>query len=219
MNPSSTIFLFTNLFSFFGFFILLFPLFILVASAFWIWMIVDVAERHIPDKTPWLLVVILGHFIGAGIYYFVVRKKQLMLQPVVQPMTIPVPPLSTGGSNGIPQPQNIPQPPIPVVSPSQLLPYSGAAITSLVFGIISIFCFVPGFNLISPILAIIFGIVAHKKIKRGMARGGGIAITGIALGVTFLLISLAVTAFVVLVVHNLYAAPSTTSGNIIYNKY
>ena len=58
-----------------GFFVL-YGIFILLALAsvvFWIIEIVDVARRQFPDqnaKTLWLLVVVLGHGIGALVYYF-----------------------------------------------------------------------------------------------------------------------------------------------------
>jgi hypothetical protein len=40
---------------------------------FWIFQLIDVARRQFPDqnmKIVWLLVVILGSFIGALIYHF-----------------------------------------------------------------------------------------------------------------------------------------------------
>ena len=44
---------------------------------FWIFMIVDVAKRDFKqpnDKTVWILVVVLAGWIGATIYYFVIKK-------------------------------------------------------------------------------------------------------------------------------------------------
>jgi len=62
--------------------VFLLPLIILVAVAailaFWIWMIVDVAERNFSndqDKIAWVLIIVLAGLIGAIIYYFVVKKK------------------------------------------------------------------------------------------------------------------------------------------------
>ena len=46
--------------------------------AFWVWMIVDVAKRDFKDKDDkilWVLVVVLAGFIGAIIYYFMVKRK------------------------------------------------------------------------------------------------------------------------------------------------
>lgn len=44
---------------------------------FWIFMIVDVAKRKFKeenDKIVWILVVILANWIGATIYYFVIKR-------------------------------------------------------------------------------------------------------------------------------------------------
>lgn len=46
--------------------------------AFWIWMIVDVAQRKFKDdseKIVWILVVILASWIGALVYYLVVKNS------------------------------------------------------------------------------------------------------------------------------------------------
>ena len=56
--------------------------FLLVATgfAFWIWMIVDCATKEPSegnDKLIWILIIVLGHFIGALIYYFVRRPQRL----------------------------------------------------------------------------------------------------------------------------------------------
>lgn len=44
---------------------------------FWIWMLVDVIQRKFKkpnDKIVWILIIIFTHFIGAVIYYFLVKK-------------------------------------------------------------------------------------------------------------------------------------------------
>jgi len=46
--------------------------------AFWIWMIVDVAQRHFKDeseKIVWVLVVVLANWVGALIYYIIVKNS------------------------------------------------------------------------------------------------------------------------------------------------
>jgi len=60
--------------------------FFVVAMVFWIWMIVDVLtnEPSGDDKIVWVLVVILTHWIGATIYYFVRKRKRVKL-----PTTVP----------------------------------------------------------------------------------------------------------------------------------
>tara|TARA_Y100000310_G_C19967069_1_gene483806 strand:+ start:70 stop:312 length:243 start_codon:yes stop_codon:yes gene_type:complete len=44
--------------------------------AFWVWMIVDAAKRKFKndvEKIVWLLVIVFGHWIGALVYFIVVR--------------------------------------------------------------------------------------------------------------------------------------------------
>lgn len=45
--------------------------------AFWIWMIVDCAKRTFKndiEKIIWLLVIVLGQWVGAIIYFIVVKS-------------------------------------------------------------------------------------------------------------------------------------------------
>jgi hypothetical protein len=62
--------------------VLLVAVLALAATAFWIWMLVDVLRR--PDqqfaaagqnKVLWVLVVAFGHLLGALIYLFVARQE------------------------------------------------------------------------------------------------------------------------------------------------
>ncbi len=46
--------------------------------AFWIWMLVDCAKRKFEkenDKTTWILVLTLSGWIGAIIYYVMIKRK------------------------------------------------------------------------------------------------------------------------------------------------
>ncbi len=46
--------------------------------AFWIWMLVDCVTKNFKkenDKIVWVLVIVLAGFVGAIIYYFVVKSK------------------------------------------------------------------------------------------------------------------------------------------------
>lgn len=55
-------------------------LLILIASAFWIWMIIDVAIRKFPtesEKVIWILIIVLVSILGAIIYFYVHGKKPL----------------------------------------------------------------------------------------------------------------------------------------------
>ena len=42
---------------------------------FWIWMLVDVANKPIKRKTVWVLVIVFFNFIGAILYFIIVRRK------------------------------------------------------------------------------------------------------------------------------------------------
>jgi prolipoprotein diacylglyceryltransferase len=50
---------------------------IVVSLVFWIWMIIDCAQRKMKDndKVVWILILIFLGSIGAAIYYFVVKRK------------------------------------------------------------------------------------------------------------------------------------------------
>lgn len=53
-------------------------LFLLVAASIWIWMLIDVLKRtetELPDKTTWILIVILLGPLGAVIYFFAKRRE------------------------------------------------------------------------------------------------------------------------------------------------
>ena len=56
----------------------------LLATAFWIWMLIDAAQNRGLDqneKVVWIVVVALLHFLGAIIYFFAGRSKR-RLAPV-----------------------------------------------------------------------------------------------------------------------------------------
>ncbi|MEK6840228.1 MAG: PLDc N-terminal domain-containing protein [Nanoarchaeota archaeon] len=60
------------------FMVLLFIAIPIVLSIFWVWMIIDCAQRNFKnknDKIIWILVVVLLHSIGAFIYYIVIKRK------------------------------------------------------------------------------------------------------------------------------------------------
>jgi cytochrome c biogenesis factor len=50
---------------------------IVVSVVFWIWMIIDCAQRKMKDndKVVWILILIFLGSIGALVYYFVVKRK------------------------------------------------------------------------------------------------------------------------------------------------
>jgi prolipoprotein diacylglyceryltransferase len=52
----------------------------LLATIFWIWMIIDCAKNEPDDgndKIVWILVVVLAGVIGAAVYYFVRRPERM----------------------------------------------------------------------------------------------------------------------------------------------
>ena len=54
----------------------------ILGSIFWVWMIVDCANNEPTgsnDKIVWLLVIILVHFVGALVYYFVRRPERIRM--------------------------------------------------------------------------------------------------------------------------------------------
>ena len=64
-----------------AFLLLLIPVFFIAlaiaAMVFWVWMLVDAITNKTladTDKLVWVLVVVFLHFIGALLYFFIVRK-------------------------------------------------------------------------------------------------------------------------------------------------
>lgn len=54
----------------------------LIATAFWIWMIIDCATKEPSEgneKIIWILVIIFTHTIGALIYYLVRRPERIRI--------------------------------------------------------------------------------------------------------------------------------------------
>jgi len=65
-------------------FSLVFGLVALAAFAFWLWMLIDVITKCPSEenkKIIWILVVIFTGAIGAAVYYFVQRPKNLPSGP------------------------------------------------------------------------------------------------------------------------------------------
>jgi prolipoprotein diacylglyceryltransferase len=61
------------------FLVLVITIIFILAFVFWIWMIVDCAQRKFrneTDKVVWILVVIFLQLIGAIIYYFAVKRNR-----------------------------------------------------------------------------------------------------------------------------------------------
>ena len=56
--------------------IIVFIIIALVASIFWLWMLIDCLTSPMPtgEKALWAVVIIFLHLLGALIYYFVGRR-------------------------------------------------------------------------------------------------------------------------------------------------
>ncbi len=48
----------------------------IVASGFWIWMLIDCIKRDFSDKTMWILLLVFTGGLGAILYYFLVKNKK-----------------------------------------------------------------------------------------------------------------------------------------------
>jgi prolipoprotein diacylglyceryltransferase len=61
----------------------------LVFFVVWIWMLIDcLSRKDYPgenDKLLWALVIVFAGIIGAGLYYFLVKKKSEEAQPPEKP--------------------------------------------------------------------------------------------------------------------------------------
>ncbi len=65
----------------------------LALTAFWIWMLVDCAQAPEKpgsnDRVVWILVIVFTNWLGAVLYYFIVRQPRLAaLRPHAAPPPI-----------------------------------------------------------------------------------------------------------------------------------
>ena len=59
----------------------------LVFAIFNIWMIIDCSKREFENRTMWLVILIVGFFVGFGwlasiIYFFTVKRKNIGAKPM-----------------------------------------------------------------------------------------------------------------------------------------
>lgn len=73
----------------------------LALTIFWIMMIVHAASHPIENKAVWVLIIVLANWVGAIIYYFVVKRK--FVKPAVVPASIPTTPPTTPPNSAPPQ--------------------------------------------------------------------------------------------------------------------
>ncbi len=53
---------------------------ILIASIFWVWMLVDCATKEPDqgnDKVVWILVILFTHWVGALLYFLIRRPERI----------------------------------------------------------------------------------------------------------------------------------------------
>ena len=76
-------------------------------------------------------------------------------------------------------------------------PKNGLGIAALVLGILSIVtCFTVVGGILFGLLAIVLGFLGRGKVKKGLADNGGMAMTGLVLGIVGLVLSIVIAAAV-----------------------
>ena len=46
----------------------------ILATVFWLWMLIDCIKRDFKDKILWIILIVLLHLLGAVLYYFIVKR-------------------------------------------------------------------------------------------------------------------------------------------------
>jgi len=57
------------------------PIFLLL-FVFWLWMLIDCAKREFDDKLLWIILLIFLGLIGAILYFFIVKRKNITRKPL-----------------------------------------------------------------------------------------------------------------------------------------
>ncbi|MER5890378.1 DUF4190 domain-containing protein [Streptomyces sp. NPDC001941] len=83
-------------------------------------------------------------------------------------------------------------------------PNNGMGTAAMVLGIISVvgFCMYGVVGIVLGVLALIFGILARKRVQRGEANNGGMATAGIVLGSIGIVLGAAVIGFIIWAIAN-----------------
>lgn len=73
---------------------IIFMIIALVFFIFWIMMLVDAVKRQWPERTTWLVILIVSfflslHWLSAIIYYFLVKRKNVGTKPGAAAPTAP----------------------------------------------------------------------------------------------------------------------------------
>ncbi len=61
---------------------ILWPLIVVLAFSmltfiFWLWMLIDAIKNQKEDKVMWILLLIFLNFLGAILYYFIAKRKEI----------------------------------------------------------------------------------------------------------------------------------------------
>jgi hypothetical protein len=77
-----------------GFFLLFFSLigFAVAVFAFWVWMLIDCAqapEDAANNRVAWILILVFTHWLGALLYFFIVRQPRLQRARTSRSFTSP----------------------------------------------------------------------------------------------------------------------------------
>jgi len=89
-----------------------------------------------------------------------------------------------GGQQGYGQP----------APPAPPKPRNGLGVAGLVFGILALLtCWIPIVGLVLGIVAIVLGALGRSRVKKMQATNGGVALTGLILGVLSTLVNIAIT--------------------------
>lgn len=54
----------------------------LILGIFWLWMLIDCSKRNFKDKAVWVILLIFLNILGAILYYFLVKRKNLTSKPL-----------------------------------------------------------------------------------------------------------------------------------------
>ncbi|MQS37579.1 DUF4190 domain-containing protein [Streptomyces katsurahamanus] len=81
----------------------------------------------------------------------------------------------------------------------QVTPSNGMGITAMVLGILAVclFCLYGVVSVVLGILALIFGILGRKRVQRGEANNGGMALAGVVLGAVGIVLGVVVIGLLV----------------------
>ena len=82
----------------------------------------------------------------------------------------------------------------PGYAPEPVKPKNGMGTAALVFGILAVLTFwFPVLGAVLAIVAIILGVVGRGRVRKGVATNGGVALTGLILGVLVLIVNIIIS--------------------------